>query len=570
MRVQLSTPTTPKAEESGPTKLGPAIKKNKNKRARHKALARKQLIRSLFLFLAFGELIKHASASSPGASEYYSAAQTQLAPQENIILQPVLNIIPNPFLMQTPALDPTSSFTYDDIHAGEVEVTQLNKFNIDRVTILDFWGEGRIVEGDLVTGFPNAYNVNHQHQKISNGHKQGKPIPNLIPTMDYEDTSIERFVTAETFQYVTVMGAPVTKDTAEEMHRVAEKSDEARILFYGSGSTHIQRIQEAAQDDFIYMQHSVQYAERLDSALRAVSIRPINPMVPIRQVLRDLNIHIQMRDLTSAESILRDLHQYCSQGYSQTASITNHVDRLLRGNNTDSLVDEIRLIGSQRVATDVVELLPAPREEFRVIFDDPLSYLIAATVVRTPDFDIFTLYEPDETSLGLDVILAYYHCANELMQETGATFIHSEDADHLDAHSSDPNEDDVTHSHLKFPRNYISPTMFGNFINRLDQCNFSHLVLSPYAARYAHSAFESCDSGIDTTRCMMGYNITSSTPIDYLRMLHRSRHLPVSAPTQRTLTGSINQTLFGRYSQSQTEQEEQPTIDETSQFSHST
>ena len=101
--------------------------------------------------------------------------------------------------------------------------------------ILDFWGEGRINDGSLVTGFPKAYNVNHQFQLVSNGVDTGKKIPNRIPTVDYQNVSVEKYVPDNSFSIITLMGAPITDSTAAEIARIIIRGDSnaSLVVTYG-------------------------------------------------------------------------------------------------------------------------------------------------------------------------------------------------------------------------------------------------------------------------------------------------------------------------------------------------
>jgi hypothetical protein len=217
-----------------------------------------------------------------------------------------------------------------DIQEKNYPITQLTKTNIGDVKILDFWGEGRIVEGNLVTGFSNAYNVNHQHQKISNGANRGGVIPNRIPTVDYDNVNISTQVADNTFQYVTLMGAPLIHAAAQEMYRVIKKDDASRILCYGVNGADLVTIQNALQDDFIYMQRSEQYVKNLEFELLEVSIRPIHLMVPINQVLKDLKQYLMSNNIFFFVRVLQDLETYCRAGYAKVDAIVSYVTTLIR------------------------------------------------------------------------------------------------------------------------------------------------------------------------------------------------------------------------------------------------
>lgn len=100
--------------------------------------------------------------------------------------------------------------------------------------ILDFWGEGRIVTDGITTGFVESYNVNHQFQLVSNGPDTGKKIPNRIPTVDYNSVSVEKYVPNDSFETITLMGAPITAETAAEIARIIGGGDpHALVAIYG-------------------------------------------------------------------------------------------------------------------------------------------------------------------------------------------------------------------------------------------------------------------------------------------------------------------------------------------------
>ncbi|MDC3959922.1 hypothetical protein [Polyangium jinanense] len=97
------------------------------------------------------------------------------------------------------------------------------------IDVLDVWGEGRIVTSGLVTGFDEAYNINWFNKTISNGPARGENIPRLLPIEDYDRPRF--LVFNDSVKYITVMGAPITAATAEEMYRVIDKSRGMVILY---------------------------------------------------------------------------------------------------------------------------------------------------------------------------------------------------------------------------------------------------------------------------------------------------------------------------------------------------
>ena len=106
----------------------------------------------------------------------------------------------------------------------------------DKHKILDFWGEGRIHDevGEVtVTGFPEAYNVNYQFQPVSNGPDMGKKIPNRIPTRDYNNVSVAKYVPSGSFHIITVMASPIHPPTAAEIARIISGDRDSMVVTYG-------------------------------------------------------------------------------------------------------------------------------------------------------------------------------------------------------------------------------------------------------------------------------------------------------------------------------------------------
>jgi GH18 family chitinase len=103
------------------------------------------------------------------------------------------------------------------------------------IDLLDVWGEGRIDDRGLITGFVKAYNLNKSTQKISNGPDKGKNIPHLVPVYDYDYPVFP--IRDGMVRYITLMGAPITEQTAQEMYRVLNK-DRGWVMLYDPDETH--------------------------------------------------------------------------------------------------------------------------------------------------------------------------------------------------------------------------------------------------------------------------------------------------------------------------------------------
>lgn len=102
------------------------------------------------------------------------------------------------------------------------------------IPLIDFYGEGRIVDNNVVSGFKNAYNINHQYQLVSKGPDRGRKIPNRIPVSSYnDDLGLSNYVQNDRVTTITLMGAPIQKNTAQEMARMIRKDGLGRIIVYG-------------------------------------------------------------------------------------------------------------------------------------------------------------------------------------------------------------------------------------------------------------------------------------------------------------------------------------------------
>ncbi|MBC8954195.1 hypothetical protein [Xenorhabdus sp. PB62.4] len=127
------------------------------------------------------------------------------------------------------------------------------------IEILDVWGEGRIVDGNcssvfcpgtIITGFPNSVNINKYDQKISNGPNRGMDIPNLSPVDDYINPKFA--IESGSCKYITLMGSPLSRGTAEEILRVfSEEQGFGNIFFYDLYYVSLQMFIGMARDNFV-------------------------------------------------------------------------------------------------------------------------------------------------------------------------------------------------------------------------------------------------------------------------------------------------------------------------------
>ena len=136
-----------------------------------------------------------------------------------------------------------------------------------QISILDVWGEGRIVTNErIVTGFNGAANINYWKQKISNGPDKGKDIPNLFPVYEYDNPVFP--VNDDSVSYITLMGAPITVGTVKEMIRVLRKGSGVIMLY--DPSTTDRNTFEQNMGNLIYKPNDL-----LNSPFDQPTIRPV-------------------------------------------------------------------------------------------------------------------------------------------------------------------------------------------------------------------------------------------------------------------------------------------------------
>ncbi len=102
-----------------------------------------------------------------------------------------------------------------------------------KINLIDFWGEGRIKDNNMITGFPDAYNINHQYQLVSNGPDKNRKIPNRIPVSNYNNFAdeLQKLVEDGSVLVITLMGAPINEDCASEIARMIDKKDGVVIVY---------------------------------------------------------------------------------------------------------------------------------------------------------------------------------------------------------------------------------------------------------------------------------------------------------------------------------------------------
>lgn len=101
---------------------------------------------------------------------------------------------------------------------------------------VDYWGEGRIVTQQGISGFSDCYNVNHTYQLVSNGPDRNRKIPNRIPVVNYTNCDTSGYIKNNSVTTVTIMGAPINNSCAKDIARMVN-SDLGKVVAYGFESS---------------------------------------------------------------------------------------------------------------------------------------------------------------------------------------------------------------------------------------------------------------------------------------------------------------------------------------------
>jgi hypothetical protein len=124
-------------------------------------------------------------------------------------------------------------FPYSELpFVGQYYLYKTNDLIEPFLDLVDFWGEGRINDNGLLSGFTEAININHQYQLVSNGPDKRHKIPNRIPTVNYSNVSTAGYIPDSSVTNLTLMGAPIVENCAVEISRLIRK-DLGVIIIYG-------------------------------------------------------------------------------------------------------------------------------------------------------------------------------------------------------------------------------------------------------------------------------------------------------------------------------------------------
>uniref|UniRef100_A0A2A4K904 Uncharacterized protein n=1 Tax=Heliothis virescens TaxID=7102 RepID=A0A2A4K904_HELVI len=126
-------------------------------------------------------------------------------------------------------------FPYSEVpYLGEYNLVKIPDASNNHIEHVDYWGEGRIVSADGITGFTNCYNVHHQYHLVSSGTNRDTKIPNRVPVASYTDCDTSTYIKDNSVTTVTVTDASrINPSCANDIARIIN-ADIGRIVVYGS------------------------------------------------------------------------------------------------------------------------------------------------------------------------------------------------------------------------------------------------------------------------------------------------------------------------------------------------
>lgn len=126
---------------------------------------------------------------------------------------------------------------FDSIDPDYVKNKRLPDYNKQNIYLLDIWGEGRVEQRvsslDTVRGFPNAYNLNREGNRVFVGGNIGKrEIPNFIKVSNYE-VGLDGKVPENSVKIMTSMNSKIIPKMANDMLRSLDQ-EAGIILLYST------------------------------------------------------------------------------------------------------------------------------------------------------------------------------------------------------------------------------------------------------------------------------------------------------------------------------------------------
>ena len=122
-------------------------------------------------------------------------------------------------------------------HEGDYNLLKIPVPPKDFIQHVDYWGEGRVVTADGVSGFPNSYNINHQFRLVSKGPDRGKKIPNRIPVFRYTYCDTSSYIKDNSVLIVTVSAASINRNCAKDIARIVNDEHGKVVVYKGHGDS---------------------------------------------------------------------------------------------------------------------------------------------------------------------------------------------------------------------------------------------------------------------------------------------------------------------------------------------
>uniref|UniRef100_A0A2A4JTT3 Uncharacterized protein n=1 Tax=Heliothis virescens TaxID=7102 RepID=A0A2A4JTT3_HELVI len=126
-------------------------------------------------------------------------------------------------------------FPYSEVpYLGEYNLVKIPDSLNNLIQHVDYWGEGRTVSADGITGFTNCYNVHHQYHLVSSGTDRDTKIPNRVPVASYTDCDTSAYIKDNSVITVTVTDASrINPSCAKDIARIVN-NDLGKVVVYGS------------------------------------------------------------------------------------------------------------------------------------------------------------------------------------------------------------------------------------------------------------------------------------------------------------------------------------------------
>lgn len=170
--------------------------------------------------------------------------------------------------------------------------------------MLDYWGEGLIKTSDnVVTGFVDAYNVNHQYQLVSNGPDKGRKVPNRVPVDGYATPDTGAYIAPRSCQVVTIMGSPIIAATAADILRVVNPSGTVIAFGYQVSDSQLTTLYRSLGNAFIYSPTFVPAGE-----FAGITLTPAVAFLSVATVQAQFTFALSEEDYAIAAAILWSMY----------------------------------------------------------------------------------------------------------------------------------------------------------------------------------------------------------------------------------------------------------------------